>query len=198
MNFRQQVTSIGFGLVTVFILGCGAYFLFAACVDKLNTINSDLGKALIAGGLALVGSSIALVGGKLLEQRIKIRQEVRDRKVPVYEQQIAALFQTMFAAKRGEIQSAQSELEKAFLAFTEKLLIWGSSEVIQAWQAFRNHDWQNKSELVTGFLLLESFIKTLRTEIGNENSQLKDGDLLRLFINDFETLEVRQASTEPS
>ena len=48
-----------------------------------------------------------------------------------------------------------------------------------------------------GFTLLERFILTLRKDIGNENSQLKDGDLLRLFITDYDASIGKQSALPP-
>ena len=187
MNIRSQLWSIAIGLGTLYAIGYGAYLLFATTIDKLNSINSDVSKTVIAGGFALVGTVITLVAGKLWEQHIKIRQEVREKKIPVYEQQITTFFNAMFAQKKGLTPMSEPELQKAFAEFTEKLIVWGSSEVIQSWQQFRTHDWQNGTP-VQAFMQLESFLKTLRKDIGNENKHLKDGDLLRLFITDFDAV----------
>ncbi len=77
-----------------------------------------------------------------------------------------------------------ADRKKSFQSFTQKLLIWGGPEVIQAWSAFRLHDWsQGKKE--DGMIKLETFIRAIRTELGNSNSTFAAGDLVRLFINDF-------------
>lgn len=185
MDFRTQLLSIVMGVATVYALGYGVILFFSAALDKLNSISSDLGKALIAGGIALVGTVITLVVGKIWEQKLKIRQDIRDKKIPFYEHQISTFFEVMFSHKKRTGSKSSEDLEKAFAEFTEKLLVWGSSEVIQAWQEFRSHDWQRTTP-IAGLQKLESFVKVLRIDIGNENKNLKDGDLLRLFINDYD------------
>ncbi|MDZ7616964.1 MAG: hypothetical protein U1E05_08170 [Patescibacteria group bacterium] len=170
-------------LGVVALLGLGVYFFIAAVIDKLNALNSDLGKAIVAGAVTVAAAIITLVVGKVWEQRVKIQQEVREKKVPVYEKQIETFFAVMFAQKTGAKAASPEELQKAFLAFTEKLIIWGSPEVIKAWSAFRLHDWQNTTPQA-GFLKLEAFIRAIRADLGGSNSGLPDGELMRLFIND--------------
>ncbi len=102
MKILQQIGSITIGLVTLGILGIGAYWFIAALIDKLSSINSDVSKALIGAVVAVVGATITIVFGKLLEQRIEIRQEVRVKKVPVYEEHMKVIFDVFFAAKRGK------------------------------------------------------------------------------------------------
>lgn len=190
MKQGQQLSAIAISLLTVAALGAGLYWFIAALIEKLASVSSDVSKAVIAGGAAVIGSVLTLVAGKLWEQRIKIRQELRAKKIPIYEQQVETLFDAMFAAKLGKPGQSQKKLEVAFVEFTEKLLIWGSSDVISSWQAFRAHDWENQPK--SEFGLLEDFILTLRKDIGNENSKLKEGDLLRLFITDYDAAIARR------
>ena len=190
MNLKQQIGSVLIGLGTVAALGFGFYWLVAALIDKLNSIDSDVSKALISAVVAIVGATLTIVVGKLLEQRIKIKQDVRLKKVPVYEEQMKVIFDVLFASKRGKKAMNEAQLVKAFSNFTEKLIIWGDSAVIKAWEEFRTHKWEDGNNQVAraGFVKFEAFVKALRKDLGNDNKNLKDGDLLRLFINDFEKL----------
>lgn len=81
MNFKQQVLSILPGLATVAVLALIAYLLFAAGINKLNSIDSDLGKTIAGASIAVIGATITLVVGKHWEQKIKIRQDVQQKKV---------------------------------------------------------------------------------------------------------------------
>jgi hypothetical protein len=185
MNFRQQVTPILIALGAVFALGYGALLFLSALIDKLNSISGDLSKALVAGGIAIVTAVVTLVVGKVWEQKVKIRQEIREKKIPVYEEQIQTFFSAMFAAKFGGVQANEEELGKAFVSFSQKLVIWGGPDVIKAWCSFRSHDWQASTPMQS-FATLETFIKAIRNELGNDSSSLTNGELLKLFINDYD------------
>ncbi|MBJ7297130.1 MAG: hypothetical protein JHC73_12620 [Dolichospermum sp.] len=186
MNHSQQKpVNLFVSLVTVILLGIGLYYFISALIDKLNSINSDLGKAIITGGVTVSIAVLTLVIGKLWEQQVKIQQDIREKKIPVYEKQIEIFFSLIFAGKNGDNQPTQEELGKAFQLFTEKLIIWGSPEVIQAWSEFKLYDWQN-SDSLEGFLKVEALLRAIRKDLGNSNSNLAVGDISKLFINDFD------------
>ncbi|WP_437619822.1 hypothetical protein [Sorangium sp. So ce1151] len=54
---------------------------------------------------------------------------------------------------------------------------------------FRLHDWVNGTH-ADGFLKFEKFVKAIRADLGNSNSELKHGDLIKLFVNDFDTAKL--------
>ena len=186
METKQHPLALPVSLVVVAVLGLGVYWFISALIEKLNAVNSDLGKAIIAGAVTLSVALVSVVVGKVWEQRLKLQQDVREKKVPVYEKQIETFFSVLFAPKEGENKVSEEELKKAFQGFTEKLIIWGGPEVIQAWSAFRLHAWQN-SKAEQGFLKLEAFLKAIRKDLGNSNGSLAAGDLVKLFINDFQS-----------
>jgi hypothetical protein len=184
MNDKQQPLSLLISLLVVGMLGWGGYQIITALIDKLNSVDSDLGKAFITGGVTVFIAVVSLVIGKIWEQKIKINADIREQKIPMYEKQISIFFSIIFAEKYGDKKPTENEIGKAFQDFTEKLIIWGSAEVIQAWIEFRVYDWQN-SNSIEGFLKVENLLKAIRKDLGNSNYQLKNGDILKLFINDF-------------
>ena len=185
MNDKQQSVSLPVSLLVVGLCGLGIYWIITAFIDKLNSVDSDLGKALVTGGVTVFVAVVSLVIGKIWEQRVKLQQEIREKKIPVYEKQIAIFFSMLFAEKYGEQKPTEQELGKAFQDFTEKLIIWGSPEVIQAWLDFRIYDW-DKNDPLAGFLKVETLLKAIRKDLGNSNSKLALGDITKLFVNDFD------------
>ena len=173
-EIKQQLKALVVPLLLIALLGFGSYWFIAALIDKLNSVNSDIGKAIIAGAATIIVTVLSLVAGKIWEQKIKIRQDIRDKKIPVYEQQMI----------------------KAFSTFTEKLIIWGDPLVIKAWSEFRlNAD--PKQFLIKW----QSFLMALRKDIGNSNANLEGGDLMRLFINDYGAevpAQILEASVTPT
>ncbi len=190
MTFRQQVTLLLITLGAVFAIGYGVLQFVSALIDKLNSISGDLSKALVAAGITIVTAVVTLVIGKVWEQKVKIRQEIREKKIPVYEEQIETFFTAMFAAKFGGIEAKEQDLAKAFVSFSQKLVIWGGADVIKAWCKFRNHDWQASTPMQS-FGTLEAFVKAIRSELGNDSSSLNNGELLKLFINDYDAYKAK-------
>jgi hypothetical protein len=197
MNDKQQPVNIFVSLLIVGLLGLGLYWLITSLIDKLNSVDSDLGKALVTGGVTVSVAVVSLVIGKLWEQQVKIKQDIREKKIPVYEKQIETFFSIIFAEKNGQRKLTEDEIGKAFQEFTEKLIIWGSEEVIQAWLAFRFYDWQN-NDSIEGVLKIETLLQAIRKDLGNSNSKLKVGDITKLFVNDFnlELLQKKSLSRE--
>jgi hypothetical protein len=197
MNDKQQPVNIFVSLLIVGLLGLGLYWLITSLIDKLNSVDSDLGKALVTGGVTVSVAVVSLVIGKLWEQQVKIKQDIREKKIPVYEKQIETFFSIIFAEKNGQRKLTEDEIGKAFQEFTEKLIIWGSEEVIQAWLAFRFCDWQN-NDSIEGVLKIETLLQAIRKDLGNSNSKLKVGDITKLFVNDFnlELLQKKSLSRE--
>ena len=106
---------------------------------------------------------------------------------------MSTIFDILWVSRPGEEPPSTEfyedpKLIESFVQFTEKLIIWGGSEVIKAWQEFRTHpfDTANPTTVLDGFRKFEEFVFALRKDIGNENNKLAPGDLLRLFINDYD------------
>ena len=185
METKTNFKSIGLALTLFFILGWGVYIFVAALIQKLGSVQSDLVKTLVTSAVTAIVAVATLVGGKIWEQRLKIRQDIRDKKIPIYEQHIQTLFRVFMAAKVGKEPPTQQELTQAFASFSEKMIVWGSSEVIKAWGAFKMTpvDTANPTK---AFLVMERLFKAIRKDLGNDVSGLAHGDLLRLFVNDLQ------------
>ena len=167
----------------MFALGWGVYLFVAALLDKLSSVQSELAKAIIAASATVLAAVIALVAGKIWEQRLKIRDEIRAKKIPIYEKHIATFFRIFFAPKITGKQPDQKELVAAFAAFSEQMITWGSSDVIKAWNEFRSldHAATPPKEQIDR---LEGIFMAIRKDVGNDVRSLQKGDLLRLFLND--------------
>lgn len=196
---QHPIRAFLFGLVILAVLGYGAYWGLSGALAQLAAVTSDLGKAIVAAGATVVVATISLVFGKIWEQKVKLQEEVRQRKLPVYEAHVRFMFETIFGSKDAKADAAasvdavQPDVVAAFRTFTGQILVWGGPNVIKTWTTFRLHNWDG-AEPLQGFLKFEAFIKALREELGNKNSNLADGDLLKLFVNDFDAYKVASIS----
>ena len=68
--------------------------------------------------------------------------------------------------------------------------------MIKAWASFRLHDW-NGGTPEEGFLKFEQVVRAMRTELGNKNTNLSPGELLRIFINDIDLNKLQSTPTVP-
>jgi hypothetical protein len=182
MKESSPIRDIAIGLATLAIAGAGLYWFIALLIDKIASIEGDLGKTLVTTSATILLAVLSLVGGKLWEQRLKIRDDIRSRKIPVYEKQIATFFSAIMSEKIKGKKISDRELAKAFTEFSEKLIVWGSSEVIQVWVKFRT----TKFEGAEGLKTMEDLFLAIRKDLGNDNANLKNHELLRLFVNDLD------------
>ncbi len=182
---RTAVQPILVGLATLAALAIGVYYLFAAFVDKLNSINGDLGKTLITAAVTVLVAVLTLVLGKIWDTKLKIAHDIREKKIPVYEDVLSLFFEVLLGGKNGRPKPSEDEMSARFADFTRRLTTWGSSDVIRSWIAFRSHPW-TASEPTAGFERMEAVLLAIRKDVGNEVASLKNHELMRLFINDLD------------
>jgi hypothetical protein len=182
MENSSNLKSITVAVALLFALGWGIYLFISALVTKLSTIEGDLSKTLVASAATVTVAVTTLAFGKLWEQRQKLRQDLREKKIPIYEDQLKTLFRVMMAEKRGEKPPSEQEIMRAFSQFTERLIVWGSSDVIRAWVEFRTKPFGDDPQ--AGLLRIEAILRAIRKDLGENLTGLKHGDLLRLFVND--------------
>lgn len=144
----------------------------------MSVPQSDL-TAVIIAAVTVVSSAIVLVKGKLMEQQIKIEDEIRAKKAPIYEKHLATFFKVLLAPKITGKAFNRDEAAAAFAGVAEQMIVWGSPDVIKAWNNFKTG-----AQTAQGTDLLEGIFKAMRKDLGHNDKDLNKGDLLRLFVND--------------
>jgi hypothetical protein len=171
------------GLSIIVLLVWGAYFILTKITATILNLNTDLAVAIIAGSVTVIVSIVSLIISKYYERRDKIQQEIRQKKIPVYEELIAFLTTTIFAEKMGETKPTEVEIVKFFANFTNKMIVWGSDEVLNAYQTMRSHTLNGKNSVELLFLY-EKLLFEIRKDLGHKNKNLDRGSVLSLFVND--------------
>ncbi|HEY4100346.1 MAG TPA: hypothetical protein VGM20_05675 [Gemmatimonadales bacterium] len=189
-----QLTSVIFGILMIGALGGGLYLFVAGIIGRLSQVGSDVGKAIVGGTTAIIVAAATVVLGKAWEQRVKLQQDLRERKAPVYEKLITTLMRTMAASKYPHQKMSDREVQAAMQGFTEQTLMWGGNDVIRAWGIVRNHDWKASSS-IDGMDKVEALLRAIRVELGNR-AKLQRGDLIWLFINDYDAKSAEVASNQ--
>ena len=167
----------GLGVVWVVVRAFAAY---------LRTVQSDLAVALIAAVLAGVGSVITLVLTKRYETKASVRESIRSKKVPVYEELVSMFFRILNSSTPGSALLNEAELRTLFITSTEKLTIWGSEELIASFVAFRENLSTGKATGVAAMFELEDLLLAVRKDLGHSNEGLARGDILRMFVTDID------------
>ena len=150
------------------------------------SLESDIAVAVIAASASISVSLISLVVSKYLESKAAIIQEIRAKKIPIYEELISVLMRFVFAQKLGLEPMSESELMKFMAEFTEKITVWGSDDVIKAWRKFRLSAGGGSNPQSILFVY-EDMLLAIRKDLGHKNSGFKKGTLLGLFVNDIDS-----------
>jgi membrane protein implicated in regulation of membrane protease activity len=149
----------------------------------LATLSSETAAGIIAAAATVLVSVLTLVLSKRYEHQREIEQEHRKQKTPIYEDFIAQLFKVMMGGKYGNAKVTEDELMIFFSEFAQKMLIWGSDKVVQQYVIYRSG---GTDDGLQHMIRLENLIYAIRADLGHKNAGLKQGDMFRLFINDFD------------
>lgn len=170
------------GLLLLAAFGLVSWWLLTLLASFLRSLQSDLAVAIVAAGLAGLVSIVSLALSKAYETRSAIRQDLRAKKLPVYEGIVGTLFTVMFAEKIGKTPLQSDDLVKWFAETTEKLSIWGSDELVLAFGKFKN----GFSDENPGLFGFEELILAIRKDLGHNGRKLKRGSILSLFVTDID------------
>ena len=156
------------GLAVLGALVLGGYTILAAALASLKQLKSDPAVAIIAAAATIAVSVISVIVAKRLELRATIRQELRAKKVPIYENIISTLFRLSLAGKFGGTPMTEQEIGRFSLLTTEQLTIWGSGSVVRTYRALRGN-FNAASDPKQGMLLLEELMFAIRRDLGHCN-----------------------------
>lgn len=205
-NQSQSFGAIAKGLLTlaavVFIGVEGISLLinnvdtaFLVFFDRLSSLDAAIIVALITGCVSV----LTVVGGAIISNTLKSKHEreeyLRRHREEPYTQLIKIFYKMLKSSKEGNVYSQEDMLDD-MMCFNQGLTLWGSSKAIKKWDEWRalsGKTLANPYDLLHG---MEIVLIQLRKDMG-EKGGLKQGDLLKLFINDYdEAMRKRSAKNE--
>ncbi len=175
------------GLVSIVLT---IYFLYKTSIYLFNyfskiTLNPNIIVALIAGLVTVSGYFIS----RYFERKKLIEQQIREQKLPVYEEFISFIFEIIMNVKEGT-ETDQKEMQTFMMNFTKKSIVWMSNDSLKSYSTWKKRSSEfsagekNYADTMKQMVLLEDMFFEFRKDIGHSNRGLKRGDLLALFIND--------------
>jgi hypothetical protein len=176
------------GLAVLLVIGYLFYIVSMSFINKIDKINANIFVGLIAGTVTIVGYFIT----RYLERKKIIEQQIREQKLPIYEEFIDMVFQVFQSSKNGQAMS-EEDLKKFFWNFNKKAILWLSDTTLKSYIIWKNSiqtnssTSQTKEDTYETLVAFEKLVLSFRKDIGHENSNLKTGDLLSMFINDWNT-----------
>lgn len=175
-----------FGLTLLLALTAAIGWLIYTTVTEAPAVVA----AVVTGVLAILGLGFQ----RFFEQQHEDKRLRRERMAPIYEQLVAQLRQI------ADGSTDQPEVESFFGELAQSLQLWGAPLVIHAFNAWRT----TAQNAVEGeipwdmFFAYENLLLVTRADLGVSNDTLERGDILRIFINDFDALlEAQHKSSSP-
>jgi len=167
------------------------YKLLVFTISKADTINPNIFVVLIASTVTIIGYFIT----RYLERKKLIEQQIREQKVPVYEEFIDFFFSLFQNSKTSNIIDSK-EFEDFFWKMNKKSVLWLSDKTFKSyinWKKttarFADVKDRSETENIKMLLLFEKLLLDFREDIGHKNKNLENGDLLSLFLNDWEKIK---------
>ena len=185
---RQGWRALG-GFAVLAVLALVSWLVARALWDLFRGLQKEVAAALVAGVATIVVSMVSVSLTRYHERRRDLEREIRNRRVPTYEQFIGFWMDTLLAGNAPGAQARpvdESRMFEFFKTFTQDVLIWGSDDIVRQWSELRRafataEQGANQTETMFKF---EQFLLALRREFGHKNKNLKRGDVLGLFVND--------------
>ncbi len=175
------------GLITTGLLGFFIYKSIDFLFENISKINPNIVVAIIAGSVTITGYFIT----RYFEKKKIIEQQIREQKLPAYEEFIDFLF-SIFKQTKNNKQINDKKLEEFFWSMNKKSILWLSDKTLKSyvtWKKLTSNyaDVEDKTEIESLIIMssLENLLKDFRADIGHKNKGIVEGDILSLFINDW-------------
>lgn len=201
-NSRTSFLDLIKGLVVLFILGAGFYFMLNFVLSVLLNLITEISKltskldavvmvALITGAVSITGVVLSSIVSKILEYRQKTMRYLYEKREEPYSAFIEILYKLLKNSREGKISNddeIMKELINDTADFSKKLTLWGSNRVIRKWLKYRENVQQRQYDGTQHLLIWEEIIFEIRRDMGQKKRGLKQGDILAFIINDIDKI----------
>ena len=189
---KKDVFNFILGLILLIFFGYIAYkvaILFASTLKKLFDNYPTIAVALVTGLLAFISAIV----GKVVENKFSIDNQIRKERQEIYINFLDWLVNNVLYAEISNNKNIVNELRDQ----QKKMTIYASDNVLKAWSMFKNISMNSvlnkqglsKEEKTKYYIeneapYIEKLILAIRKELGYKNKNIKDYDILKLYIND--------------
>ena len=187
----ENILAILFGIALIAAGGFLVYIFSTQVLSRIDKINPNVLVALIAGTVTILGYFIT----RYLERKKLIEQQIREQKIPTYEEFIDFIFKIFKSSKTNKPLS-DKELQDLYWNLNKKAILWLSDKTLKSYSHFRDSsanlaNIENRTQIdnLNVLLAFEQLLLDFRSDIGHDNKNLDPGDLLSLFINDMSELK---------
>lgn len=181
----EKLLKIFYGITgIIFLAGIGYFFyqIIMMIILNIEKINANLFIGILGATVTITGYFIT----RYFERAKMIEVEIRNKKIPVYEEFMNFYFNMVQNQKEGE-KIENDDIVDFFRGFNQKAIVWFPDNILKAYINWRNNlvnFSQSKSDLKQVILDQEEFMKDIRVDIGHKNKDIEKWEISSLYIND--------------
>lgn len=191
-NSKQEALYFIVGFIAIMVIifiALNIGVLFIDISKKFISAYPELSVAMLTGLLAF----ISVIVGKYFENRYIIKNKIREERQKIYTEFLDWLIENVLYAEISNNDNIEPELKK----MQKNMTIYASDKVLKAWSKFKdiamNSDLNKKrmnDEQKTKFYIkneapyIEKLILAIRKDLGYKNKNIKQYDILKLYIGD--------------
>jgi predicted membrane metal-binding protein len=184
------------GLVILAILAALGFAALSLFWGGLVAMPPEILAPMVVTAGTIISVVVTVVGGQLLQRRAATDKAQRRRKVEIYErfmEKWADLLQLgKTAEQRRPINPNDPKTVEYLAQFSREVILWGSDRVLRQYSTFMGQTRRASSENPKGgeeaLFLFEKTLLELRRDLGHSNRGVAEGDILRLFVTDIDTV----------
>ena len=180
-NWRKRLEAVatwGFGLALLVILGGVAGVAIVALIVVL--VSEEVTPNVKAGVLALIG----VVGAAIVTHSLTKKREMEARHFPekleAYEAMLGTIVDIFLSKPLGR-KLDQKKLANDLVKHKMKAAIWADHDLLMWWIRMSERDVGDLSNREAA-LEFDKLIRAIREELGKDDTELDEGDLISLFL----------------
>jgi len=171
---KKVITNLSSLIGFVFLIGI-SFFLYKIIVQlviNFDKVNINILVTIIGGTITISSFFIT----RYLERKKNIEVEIRNKKIPIYEEFFEFYFKVVFSSK-DEDSMSQKEMISFFRSFNQKAIIWFPDHILKSYVTWKKDliyfsKNNNNEELMKLILRQEDFLNEFRKDIGHSDKLL--------------------------
>lgn len=184
-------------LLAFIVLGLAVHLCWAVStrfIGFLENANPSVASAVIGTMATLL---VAFWSNLYVQRQVKLREieeAHRPRKTEIYEEFLNVISRQLAASNPlvGSATLGEEELLTYLVKLQTQLILWGSPEVIKAFQAFKT----SPSSDVHSLIVVDKLLRAIRNDIGLSIQGLDSYELIKMYLKDPQEMDDSLPSTK--
>ena len=155
-----------------------------AVISSLSSLDVAIIVALITGCVSIVATMFGSIMNSYLANKHRREEFLRDRREAPYRKLVEINFKMLEKQSKQEKYGGEEALAD-YMEFGQELALWGSTKAIRLWNDWRLASVRGTPSGEDLLFAMEKVLIQLRLDMGQKKG-LKEGDILKMFVNDID------------